>query len=146
MSECSGSPKDIWDICSEYGRYSTVHSMRANCTHVSMVSAILGSMAMGFPQSSSGGVMLKVWRTIAMFVNNDASAKCLPGHILRRPGASADAFCELVMTASRPSSVSKCEAGGVADIGVQLAVAQEAFWKKTLGFWIGLGIVQAGPV
>ena len=45
------------------------------------------------------------------------------------------------ITLSRPSSVSKCEAGGVADIGVQLAVAQEAFWEKTLGLWISLGIL-----
>ena len=92
--------------------------MWADCTHVSIVSAILGSMAMGFPQSSSGGVMLKVWRTIAMFVYNDASAKCLPGHILRKEGTSAHAFCESVITSSRPSSVSKCEAGGISDVRV----------------------------
>ena len=90
--------------------------------------------------------MLKVWRTIAMFVNNDASAKCLPGHILWGMVDISSCFGGAGITLSRPSSVPKCEAGGIADIWVQLAVAQEAFWEKTLGFWIGLGIVQAGPV
>lgn len=40
-------------------------------------------MTMGLPLSSNGGVMLKAWRIIAMFVNKVASAKCLPGQILQ---------------------------------------------------------------
>ena len=51
-------------------------------THVRNDPVSFGSMMISFPFSSIGGVMSKTCKIIAMFVNNPASAKCLPGQIL----------------------------------------------------------------
>lgn len=44
--------------------------------------------SMGFPWQSFAFSMLKVARTIAMVMNNDASASSFPGH-MRRPNPNA---------------------------------------------------------
>ena len=48
----------------------------------------LGSIATGFPSLSSGGVMSKTCKTIAMTTNISTKAKPCPGHILRPWGAA----------------------------------------------------------
>ena len=41
-----------------------------------------GSMMISFPLSSSGGLISKTCKTIAMLMNSPASPKCLPGQTL----------------------------------------------------------------
>ncbi len=55
---------------------------RAEHTYETRLLAIFSSMGIGCPSLSSGGVILKTCRTIAMLMKREASAKYLPGQIL----------------------------------------------------------------
>lgn len=66
---------------------------RTRCTHDRKPSFIFGSMRMGRPVASGGGVISKTCSTRAMLRNSAASAKYRPGHILRQARRPRENVC-----------------------------------------------------
>lgn len=61
---------------------ATALGKRAEDTHDTMQSVILGFIFISFPLSSRGGVMVNTCSNAEMLMKSAMSAKCLPGQML----------------------------------------------------------------
>ena len=98
------------------------------------------------PFSSTAGLMSNTWSSEAMLMNNELSAKYLPGHTLDEAGSDQPQHpVRRTLSTYIPSAESIHHGSGIEHVFVQFPILQEATRIKGFRVRVMLRIVQNAP-